>query len=705
VSLVGAFESSESIVALLSAADGRFIDINPAFERLTGYARDGVVGRLPIDVGLWSDLEFRAQLWESLRVHRRIVDAPARVRCADGNELDGRLHVEFLRGSADNLLFCLLQILPEGHRRDDDSRRESLYRDLFLSASEGIYRSLPEGGFLDVNPAMARILGYDSPAQLLLERGQRARDIYVDQAGDEADHQRLLAAGRMDQTRVQVFRRDGSRIWVSENARVIRDASGVPIFFEGTLEDITAQVEAEQALAQSQNLYQVLLDNSRDGVFLIQRGIVRFANPAMAGMLGYQPDELIGMSYMDLVDEADAAAQLERRREREAGSRELQMYEMRMVGRDGRRVLCEVRADAVDYQGDIASTGTLRDVTEERERQRALVEAERRYRELFEDSPVGLFRSGLGGEISEVNPAMAAMLGFSSPEALKQRYASMLDVYVDPSERQLLVERALRDGAFSHHETQVRDIDGNARWVSTNVRLTRDDNDSPLHFTGSALDVQDRREMEQALISSENKYRTLVEQSHVGVFILDQRRLVYANRALSGMLGHEVAELVGRSYDQLLAPEPGGNGVPAADWERDGDGLAHDFESCLLHRNGQRVYAQVSVWPVLVDGRRHVTGTIIDITRQREAESRLRFHANHDPLTGLPNRALFNRMLGERLVPDDRRGRFSYAVLYLDLDGFKWVNDSLGHCDCDRHQLEIARRLEDELVTEVLIAR
>ena len=108
---------------------------------------------------------------------------------------------------------------------------------------------------------------------------------------------------------------------------------------------------------------------------------------------------------------------------------------------------------------------------------------------------------------------------------------------------------------------------------------------------------------------------------------------------------------------------------------------------------------------MLVDGQRHLTGTIIDITRQREAESRLRFHANHDPLTGLPNRSLFNRMLGERLKPDERRGKFSYAVLFLDLDGFKWVNDSLGHGAGDRLLLEIARRLEEEFSTEVLIAR
>ena len=154
--LVEAFESSESIVALLSADDGRFLDVNPAFVASTGYSREQVIGRMPIDIGLWSDLEFRAQLWDSLRAERRVVDAHTPVTCADGRVLNGRLHVELLPGKEGARLFCLLQILPDDYPTALDRRKESLYRDLFLSASEGIYRSLPDGGFLDANPAMAR---------------------------------------------------------------------------------------------------------------------------------------------------------------------------------------------------------------------------------------------------------------------------------------------------------------------------------------------------------------------------------------------------------------------------------------------------------------------------------------------------------------------------------------------------------------------
>ncbi|HMB57439.1 MAG TPA: PAS domain S-box protein [Arenimonas sp.] len=703
--LFEAFASSESIVALLNAADGRFRDVNPAFERITGYRRDQVIGRTPMEIGLWNDPEFRAGLWESLRVERRVVNAATLIGCADGRVLPGRLHVETLASEGAPEIFCLLQILPDDNEIQAIQRREILHREIFLNAAEGIFRSLPGGGLIDANPAMARILGYESPAQLLLALSVSARAVYVDAA--EADEVVGLLArdGSVVQKRVRVRRRDGSMIWARLNARMIRDEQGQPRFYEGSIEDITAQVDAEEALKQTRSLYRVLLDNSRDGVFLIQHGKVCFANEAMAKILGYVAEDLIGMDYFQLIDPADAAAQQSRRQQRESGSRDLQVYEVHMRRKDGETILCEVRADAVDFQGEIASTGTLRDVTQERRSQRAIIEAEARYRELFHDSPAGLFRSGLDGAIIEVNPVMASMAGYDSVEQLRAEVKGMGDVYAIPEQRQAMLERALRDGYFNGVEIQIRRRDNRRHWVSASVRVDRDAAGNPQSFTGSVLDVDSQHQMQQALLRSESKYRTLVELSNVGVFIIRDSFFVYVNRSLAQMLGYTEEELTGKDYFQYLAPEAVMRTTRDRAAYREAGSIPQHYETCFLHRNGGRVYVQVSLSSVQLDGIAHSTGTILDITRQREAESRLRFHATHDPLTGLPNRALFNRRLAERLAPEDRRGRNSYAVIFLDLDGFKWVNDSLGHSAGDRLLLEIARRLENELIQDVLIAR
>ncbi len=706
--LVDAFAASESVVAVMRAADGVFLEVNDAFERSTGYRRDQVIGQLPVQVGLWPEPDFRARLWSLLRADRRIQALPMRLACADGRIVPGRLSVEYATEDGEPVLFCLLTLLPDETPLEGPGPDNALYRSLYLAASEGIYRSLPGGGFLDVNPAMARLLGYDSPRQLLDELAPDTDHLYADPGQAQAARRQLLSGGRLERQRARVHRRDGRIIWVSENARAIRDEAGTVRFFEGSLVDITSQVEAEQALRQSQALYQVLVENIRDGVFLIQRGRIVFANEAMERILGYAPGELQGREYMALVDPDDRAAQLDRRAEREGGSRSAQIYEIHLQRKSGQRILCEVRADAVEYQGDIASTGTIRDVTDDRRRQSAIAEAERRYRELFESSPAGLFRSGLDGTIMEVNPVMAGILGYDSPDQLKAMVPEMGALYVEPGERQQLVDRVLSEGAFSQYETRARTRDGGEKWVSASVLLIRDEAGEPAHFTGSLLDIDQHHAMQQALQRSESKYRTLVEHSQVGVFIMRDDIYTYANQALSGMLGYPDGALTGLNYRQVMAPESIPQSEQRDQQRREGLAVTPDFETCLVHREGRRVHVRVSIGPVQLDGVHHLTGTVLDITRQREAEQRLRFHATHDPLTGLPNRMLFNQRLAEAMrqvgQANDRRRR-RYAVLFLDLDGFKWVNDSLGHGAGDSLLCEIARRLEDGLLNDVLIAR
>jgi diguanylate cyclase (GGDEF)-like protein/PAS domain S-box-containing protein len=211
--------------------------------------------------------------------------------------------------------------------------------------------------------------------------------------------------------------------------------------------------------------------------------------------------------------------------------------------------------------------------------------------------------------------------------------------------------------------------------------------------------------MRQALQRSESRYRTLVEHSSVGVYLSSRSRLDYVNRALAAMLGYNESDLIGKHYLELLAPEVRDQTIHLHNRLRETGELQREHETVFLHSNGQRVYVRVNLLAIEIDGVRHTTGTILDITLQREAEARLRFHATRDPLTGLVNRMLFNSRLGEAIAGARASGDYRYAVLFLDLDGFKWVNDSLGHGAGDRLLVEIARRIENALIRECVIAR
>ncbi|HBD19734.1 MAG TPA: hypothetical protein DC063_06425, partial [Arenimonas sp.] len=372
--LVEAFESSTSVVAVMRGSDGVFLGVNAAFERSTGYRRDQVIGRLPIEIGLWPDPAFRARIWSVLRAEQRAVALPMSLACADGRLRPGHLSVEFARDGGETVVFCLVHLDPDQSAvpAAEAVVPDGFYRSLYLAASEGIYRSLPGGGFLDVNPAMARILGFGSPAALLAERGRNAVSMYVDPAHGARVHARLLAGERLERERAQVRRRDGAVIWVSENSRAIFGEAGQVLFFEGSLVDITAQVEAEQALLRSESKYRTLVEHSQVGVFIMAGERYTYANHAFAQMLGYREDELVGRDYREIMA-PDAVPQSERRdQDRLAGRPVPRDFESVLVHREGRRVHVKVSIGPVLLDGVEHLTGTVLDITRQREAEERL---------------------------------------------------------------------------------------------------------------------------------------------------------------------------------------------------------------------------------------------------------------------------------------------------------------------------------------------
>jgi diguanylate cyclase (GGDEF)-like protein/PAS domain S-box-containing protein len=579
--IAGAFRYSSSVVAVLSVDDGAIVDVNPAFERIVGWSREEVIGRLPVELGVYPDPETRATIWGALRSRAYVSALPIVVATRHGERLYGTISAEiFERDGKRHVLAIVQEPRPVGTPAHAEHDRES-YRALFQSAFEGIYRSLPGGGFIDVNPAMARIFGFQSPAQLLAEHGYRPSQAYVDREQSERLYATLERDGAIENTRSLIRRRDGVEVWISENARAVRDANGRTLFYEGTVSDITAHVAAERALRESEAQYRALVDNHVDGVFLFQHGLILFVNRAMAQMLGRRVEDLIGRDYMEVVAPHAQAAQLERRARRESGSADVFEHIVTLLHADGHEILAEVRSAPIEYRGAIASTGTIRDITDERARERQLRDAERNYRELFENSPVGLFKTSVDGRVVECNARLATMMGHASPAAVKALGRNMREIYAEPNERDRVLAELARNGRLENFQTQLLRADGSRLWVEISARAV------------------------------------LEEDGTVGYF----------------------------------------------------------------------------------------DGSVRDVMQERRAEARLRFHATHDSLTGLSNRFAFQQQLHGVMRQSRARQAHDYAVLFLDLDGFKLVNDSLGHSAGDRLLVAIAERLRDMLDDEDAVAR
>jgi diguanylate cyclase (GGDEF)-like protein/PAS domain S-box-containing protein len=213
-------------------------------------------------------------------------------------------------------------------------------------------------------------------------------------------------------------------------------------------------------------------------------------------------------------------------------------------------------------------------------------------------------------------------------------------------------------------------------------------------MTESLLDASKRQELEEALRESEALHRDLVETSQDLLWRCDaDGRFTFLNKAWEGTHGYRIEEMLGRPFTDFMTPE-----VARRDMEEFArlmaTGSVTGYETTHVSRSGNEIHLVFNAIPLLEsDGRQIGTqGTAHDVTERKRAEETIRHMAYHDPLTDLPNRTLFTDRLNNGLANARRTGQM-VAVLYLDLDRFKAVNDTVGHGLGDQLLRRVAERL------------
>lgn len=248
------FHGTPAIMSIARLPDGRMVEVNRAFERAIGRPKRDILGRTTLELNLWRDAALRDRFFDRFRKEGAVHDFEA-----EFNTLTGPrtllLHADLIDvGGAPAILTVAVDISERLRREQAEAalaRAEASYRSIFENALEGLYQSSPDGHFLRANPALARMFGYDSPEELITSINDIGRAVYVD-PGRRATFFELLGTNdRVLDFESEVYRRDGSRLWVSESVRAIRDADGKLLFLEGIALDVTAQKEAARVLAEA----------------------------------------------------------------------------------------------------------------------------------------------------------------------------------------------------------------------------------------------------------------------------------------------------------------------------------------------------------------------------------------------------------------------------------------------------------------------
>ncbi|MBU6469273.1 MAG: EAL domain-containing protein [Gammaproteobacteria bacterium] len=556
----------------------------------------------------------------------------------------------------------------------------------------------------DISPSVEHVLGY-SPAALIGQSLLHTEMFENSQLGS-AFFQELKAGSHIVNRKVALRASNGSVRHARLSAEVGEFGGTRHILF--SLVDVT---DSQAALGQVQNLnatVDALFSTAQDAIFICSYPL---ANPAECKFvqvndlacewLGYTRNELLqsacaGVFEISDLNKLQAGAQRQRSKSEsmhfrsKSGNALSCEVHARLFGEGKERVLllrCQHRGQNAEF------LGTQR-------------ELEYNYQDFFDNASDGIYRSTPEGLIISANPALARILGYDNPQELvADKLNITARIYAHAEQRAELLRRIEEHGQYSAQEFQIFRKDGTTIWVSDNSRAVKDARGHILYFEGTLQNITGRKRAEEALLRSEEKYRLLVDMSQDGVFLSQAGKLVYVNRAFAQMLGHRAEDMHGMPLNEVIDSANDGLAEKIAADSVD----EHYLDPHEMHLRGRpgmpRITASVAVSRIFWRGRPAVMGTARDVTERKKVEQDLVHSAYHDALTGLPNRSFFMDRLRQAVASNSSAGSTRFALLFLDLDRFKLINDSLGHSFGDRLLTAITKRLHTCLRPADLMAR
>ncbi len=588
---------------------------------------------------------------------------------------------------------------------------EARVRAILDTAVDGILVVDERSRVVFANPAICQLLGYsgqelqDRPLTELMP--ERFRDQHSAAFG------RYLQSGRPTmpwrELAFMLLHRDGREIPVEVSIGE-RGGAGQRQFI-GILRDVSERRRSQQTLREREERINLLLDSMAEGIYGVDtNGICTFVNPAGLRLLGYgRAEELLGGHIHEAIHHSHADGSAYPAGECRAyrayiEERGIHVDDEVFWRRDGTPFPVEYWSYPMRQGGQvIGSVVTFLDIGERRRGEEKLYAARQMLQHVINTVPHFVFWKDRDSRYLGCNEAFARLGHGERPEDLlgKSDFELPWREHADLYRRDDLEVMETQSPKYNIIEPMALE-DGGTAWVETSKVPLRDSQGQVIGVLGVFQDITTRRQAEERLRQSAKVF----ESASDGITITDAAaNIIAVNHAFTEITGYTEAEVLGRNPRLLKSGRQDGNFYQAI-WNRIGKTGTWSGEIWNRRKNGE-VYPEWLTISRVTDEAGTLTnyvGVFSDTSQIKQSEAERERLTHYDPLTGLPNRLLFNARLDHAILRAERDGSL-LMLLFIDLDRFKTVNDGLGHAAGDRVLREVGRRLNLSVRAEDTLAR
>ena len=572
------------------------------------------------------------------------------------------------------------------------ARGKAEFEAMFNSIPDAVIFADTERRIVMNNPAVHTLFGY-SDEELI---GRTTEMLYADKQdfNDQGRHRYRTGSDTENAPyEVRYKHKDGTVFWTETLGTQVKDANGTIIGFIGTFRDITERKQAKAVLEDKEARIRMIFESSLDALIVInEKSVISEWNPQAETIFGWKKSEVIGQTLMETIIPPRFRERHRKGMETllttDAGPILNRRMELSALHRNGDEFPIELTVSHLRYGSAWTFSAFVRDLTEYKQSEERIRTSEKELSAILNSLQDAYFRVDLEGCLIRLSPSVQKLLGYTP----KQLLGTMLaDLYTDPKGREIFLQQLEKNGGIiENYLVQLLHKNGTPVWVSTNAHSIWDKQGNPIGIEGTARDISQLKAAED--LSS--RFGRILDNSSNEIYVFDAESLHFTqvNRGARQNLGYSMKEMERltpldlkpdhtlETFSEFMHPLFQGekDQIVFQTRHQRKDGSLYPVEVRLQ-------LSQQETPPVFV-------AIIQDISERIQNEKQLEYLAHHDALTSLPNRVLFTDRLDQSLARARWHGR-SVALLFLDLDRFKIINDTLGHDVGDRALQALSERL------------